>query len=243
MAAEWYYTTNKQQMGPVSWDELRQLATQGLLRPNDLVWTDGMPEWVKANGQAGLFRQADPRSSGPPRVELVEPPPPPVSPTRRRIDEEMDQQERDDRRDRRGDRQGGGGLRIGLTVGGIFVGLILILVCLGVPIAGVIIWLVTDAPSTNQAYTAVIGPNGHSDRTIRAKAGQRIQVDATAPNGFPAPRLGVQVLRNGNTIVNPAFIGANPTVTWTAPASDRYVVRIVNRGGNVVECNVRITYQ
>src|SRR5438270_11738968 len=24
MAAEWYYTTNKQQMGPVSWDELRQ---------------------------------------------------------------------------------------------------------------------------------------------------------------------------------------------------------------------------
>ena len=42
MAAEWYYTTNKQQMGPVSWDELRQLATQGLLKPNDLVWTEGM---------------------------------------------------------------------------------------------------------------------------------------------------------------------------------------------------------
>ena len=38
--ADWYYTTNKQQMGPVSRDELSQLANQGLLKPTDLVWQD-----------------------------------------------------------------------------------------------------------------------------------------------------------------------------------------------------------
>ena len=47
MASEWYYTTNKQQMGPVSWDELRELAQVGILKPADLVWSEGMAEWIE----------------------------------------------------------------------------------------------------------------------------------------------------------------------------------------------------
>src|SRR4051812_28131737 len=57
MPAEWYYTTNKQQMGPVSWAELRELAQRGLLKPHDLVWTEGMAEWVKAVQEEGLFSE------------------------------------------------------------------------------------------------------------------------------------------------------------------------------------------
>ncbi len=49
--ADWYYTTNKQQMGPVSLQELQQLANKGLLRPTDLVWKDGMRDWAQARSQ------------------------------------------------------------------------------------------------------------------------------------------------------------------------------------------------
>ncbi len=54
MAAEWYYTRDRQQMGPVAWSELVDLAESGQLRPNDLVWRDGMPDWAPARSQ-GLF--------------------------------------------------------------------------------------------------------------------------------------------------------------------------------------------
>lgn len=56
MADQWYYASNRQQMGPVSWNELCRLADSGLLKASDLVWKDGMPDWAQAGGQ-GLFRR------------------------------------------------------------------------------------------------------------------------------------------------------------------------------------------
>jgi hypothetical protein len=61
MAAEWFYTTNRQQKGPVSWRELRDLADAGVLKPGDLIWCQGMPAWIKAGEQADLFRATRPR--------------------------------------------------------------------------------------------------------------------------------------------------------------------------------------
>src|SRR5262245_57323889 len=62
---EWYYTTNNQQMGPISWDELLQLASTGLLHPTDMVWKEGMADWVKADRKDGLFaEQTAPRRGG-----------------------------------------------------------------------------------------------------------------------------------------------------------------------------------
>ena len=52
--ADWYYSTNNRQMGPVSPEQLRQLADNGLLKPTDLVWTDGMSDWARAASQ-GFF--------------------------------------------------------------------------------------------------------------------------------------------------------------------------------------------
>jgi hypothetical protein len=57
MAAEWFYTTNRRQMGPVSWRELRDLADAGVLKPHDLVWSEGMSDWIKAINQEGLFAE------------------------------------------------------------------------------------------------------------------------------------------------------------------------------------------
>jgi GYF domain 2/Domain of unknown function (DUF4234) len=56
MANEWYYTLNgQQQPAPTSTTALRQLAADGVLQPTDLIWQDGMPNWVAASSVKGLF--------------------------------------------------------------------------------------------------------------------------------------------------------------------------------------------
>jgi hypothetical protein len=55
MASDWFYTQNGEKHGPVSSAELRQLATSGQLLPTDLIWKEGMPNWVKASSTTDLF--------------------------------------------------------------------------------------------------------------------------------------------------------------------------------------------
>lgn len=55
--AEWYYAQNGAQNGPVLSATLRQLARAGRLAPGDLVWKQGMAEWVPASRIRGLFPQ------------------------------------------------------------------------------------------------------------------------------------------------------------------------------------------
>ena len=60
MNADWFYSKDETRLGPVTEDELKRLAADGQLKPNDLVWRDGMSDWVEARTQAVLF---------PPKVE------------------------------------------------------------------------------------------------------------------------------------------------------------------------------
>jgi len=56
MAAEmWFYTTEGKQMDPVSIRELRRLVEDGLLKPTDMVWKDGMARWIRASTVKELF--------------------------------------------------------------------------------------------------------------------------------------------------------------------------------------------
>jgi hypothetical protein len=55
---EWYYTRNKEPCGPVNSTQLKELAAQGELLPTDLVWKDGMSEWVSAATLKSLFAEA-----------------------------------------------------------------------------------------------------------------------------------------------------------------------------------------
>jgi hypothetical protein len=48
LADAWYFTSQGQQQGPASAEELRRYAARGLLRPRDLTWKDGMRRWVPA---------------------------------------------------------------------------------------------------------------------------------------------------------------------------------------------------
>ena len=42
---KWYYAETGQQRGPVEEEEFRQLITAGTIRPNTLVWREGMADW------------------------------------------------------------------------------------------------------------------------------------------------------------------------------------------------------
>jgi TM2 domain-containing membrane protein YozV len=48
MASEWYYSHGGQRLGPVSSEQLKDLAAAGKLGPDDLVWKEGMDDWVPA---------------------------------------------------------------------------------------------------------------------------------------------------------------------------------------------------
>jgi hypothetical protein len=52
---EWYYARGNKQMGPVPAADLKRLASVGELRPEDLVWREGMTEWTLARNVRGLF--------------------------------------------------------------------------------------------------------------------------------------------------------------------------------------------
>ena len=52
---EWYYARNNQQQGPVALQALQDMARSGQLQPGDLVWRDGMPNWLPAAQVPDLF--------------------------------------------------------------------------------------------------------------------------------------------------------------------------------------------
>lgn len=54
----WYYAENNSQQGPVSDEQLRQLAASGRINPQSLVWKAGMAEWTAlANAAPQLLAQ------------------------------------------------------------------------------------------------------------------------------------------------------------------------------------------
>jgi hypothetical protein len=82
MADQWYYAHQGQQAGPVSIEQLRQLAASGQLQPDDMVWKQGMTAWAPANTVEGLFSAALGPAAPPPGAAPAAPgyPPQPAAP-------------------------------------------------------------------------------------------------------------------------------------------------------------------
>ncbi len=55
---EWYYAKGKRRLGPVTSIELKQLADQEFLSPDDLIWREGMDDWLAADNVRGLFERS-----------------------------------------------------------------------------------------------------------------------------------------------------------------------------------------
>ncbi len=58
MTEKWFIYQNKQQKGPYSFEQLVQEAGHGLIRPEDLLWSQGMEGWIRADQVEGLFPTA-----------------------------------------------------------------------------------------------------------------------------------------------------------------------------------------
>lgn len=72
MSQDWYYSVGGDRQGPVSAQELRKLVDAGTLKAADLVWKDGMADWVAAKSIKGLF-PAGTSSAGSPAAERSAP--------------------------------------------------------------------------------------------------------------------------------------------------------------------------
>jgi hypothetical protein len=68
----WFYASNGQQQGPFPEAQLRDLITRGTVRPDTLVWSEGMSGWQRAGDIPGLV----PGGSSPPVVSQPGGPPP-----------------------------------------------------------------------------------------------------------------------------------------------------------------------
>jgi hypothetical protein len=56
MSSEWYLARGGQQrMGPLTSQQLKQMAAAGQVTGNDLVWKEGMAQWVPASQVKGLL--------------------------------------------------------------------------------------------------------------------------------------------------------------------------------------------
>ena len=67
MAQQWYWMQDGQKSGPVSTAELKELARTARLKPTDMIWREGLPNWVQASQAKGLFVP-------PPPVAAAQPP-------------------------------------------------------------------------------------------------------------------------------------------------------------------------
>ena len=73
MSSKWYLYKDGQQQGPFSRQELDQKVQYGAFGPADLVWTEGMENWARADRVEGLFAAPPPPSESSPA-----PPPSPA---------------------------------------------------------------------------------------------------------------------------------------------------------------------
>lgn len=63
MAVEYHYSRGDKSFGPVSVEQLRQLAASGEIAATDLVWREGLSEWVPASRLKGLIPPAAPNAT------------------------------------------------------------------------------------------------------------------------------------------------------------------------------------
>ena len=55
MTDDWHFTRNKERQGPVAFAKLKEMAREGWLIGDDLVWHSGLKEWTPAAQVQGLF--------------------------------------------------------------------------------------------------------------------------------------------------------------------------------------------
>lgn len=63
--AQWYYSKGDQEFGPVDEKVVLDLIERGEISPDDDVWKEGMPEWIRAGEVPELFGSDPPAPPAP----------------------------------------------------------------------------------------------------------------------------------------------------------------------------------
>ena len=71
---EWYYAKANKQHGPVSAAELKKLVDRGELKPGDLVWREGLEDWIAARKDPVLNKLFGQEAPAPPPKVVKTPP-------------------------------------------------------------------------------------------------------------------------------------------------------------------------
>jgi hypothetical protein len=251
MATEWYYTTDKMRMGPVSWRDLVELAEGGILKPHDLVWTEGMDDWVKAISQKGLFADSGTEEavSAGKKSSYTQAKPPPGRRTRRADDDEEDEEDdREAKRKARKREEARAKTSVGIKVGLILAAVVFVLLSLACG-GSVLLWLSLrggDGPR-RETYTIFnLNQNGQNIRRFNFKQGQHVVITATNQLSRPDTDVDLRIFR-GNDAMPFAFDNQRPhqdpncRVEFVVPANDSYRVLVVNLGpGMANRCDVAI---
>jgi hypothetical protein len=57
MSQQWYLSRNGSQYGPYSWNDLQNLAQQGNISRDDLIWSNSLGNWTQATNVPNLLNQ------------------------------------------------------------------------------------------------------------------------------------------------------------------------------------------
>ncbi|MDB5304877.1 MAG: antifreeze protein [Phycisphaerales bacterium] len=70
---QWYYSQGGQQLGPVSEAQLQQMKATGQVGPTDLVWSEGMIDWLPVGQVPQLQGPAAAQPAAPPMAQPAAP--------------------------------------------------------------------------------------------------------------------------------------------------------------------------
>lgn len=250
MAAMWYYSDRGQQKGPVPFEELRELAQSGYLKPSDLIWEEGTADWVRASKVGGLFDAPSGPGDGRGGREY---------PRRDDRGERWDEAGPRRRDDRLGDRPGdpyddrpprrigarppegmSSGLKVGLIVGGVALFLIIIAVVLILVLSG-------SGGSVQQDYNVTLGFGGMNDRTIHFQARRPVdiqirveQVGGVGGFGIGDGNVDVEVFPPMGISYRDFNMGRTRTFRFTPSQTGNHRIHLRHRGGQMVQVFINV---
>jgi hypothetical protein len=224
MADEWYYTKQGQQQGPVSAGQLKQLAASGGLMPTDLVWKEGMANWVPARQTRGLF---------PPQQQVATlqarlPAAPPAAPAELVPAELLNDDEagyEDEGRPRRSRRRRKSGLGAGAIIA-IIGGVVGVLFVIG----GIVVAILVFGASykLGDGYSVSLQQQTKNFRSLRLE--KDVPVEITVTSDGPGDVDLIVYSPNGNLLAQDISIGPNSLVRFVTPEAGDYKLEVRNLG-------------
>lgn len=250
MAELWFFTRGgKQAPNPVTRDELRRMARDGTLRSSDLVWREGMSQWIRAGTAPDLFVGEETTSQLEGRAGRRE---------RGPRDDRLDPNTRETRRIRPSNDEGlGTGAKIAIILGAVAVlvgllvgGVVLIVNSSPDPVKPAVFAMAKNgkpafAPplpppppplaggNVLAAYTVNLVELGRNDRRFQFNAGTRYQIKATPAGGQDIDIFIDDAM--GNPVAQDDRAAGKAELNWTPTKTGFYKVEVENLGpGNAV---------